>query len=395
MAQIQNNTDKTKNSGTLKLFLFILIFLVTIATYVFSSHIFGEDSIFNSAPTGNVTLNTLWQAIPKILKTVQIITLTIIIQKILRFIASKSLAKTKRGITISKLFDSFIKYLIAIIAILLVLGAWGVDTETLIASAGILGLVIGLGAQSLIADIIAGVFIVFEGAYEVGDIVVIDGWRGTVSEIGIRTTKLIDAGGNIKVINNSNVVTVINQTKELSLATCTIRIEYGENLERVEAIINENLANINKKIPTMMAVEMVILGIVGIIMGGNIVVENASVIAANFGMSQTLIGLTIVAIGTSLPELVTSMVAAKKGESDIALGNAIGSNVFNIVFILGFSAIISPMTVDVLAIYDTLVLLAVSVLTLVFAKTNKRFSRSEGAVMLAIYAIYFVYAILR
>ncbi|MBQ7290363.1 MAG: calcium/sodium antiporter [Clostridia bacterium] len=151
----------------------------------------------------------------------------------------------------------------------------------------------------------------------------------------------------------------------------------------------------NKKIPTMMAVEMVILGIVGIIMGGNIVVENASVIAANFGMSQTLIGLTIVAIGTSLPELVTSMVAAKKGESDIALGNVIGSNVFNIVFILGFSAIISPMTVDVLAIYDTLVLLAVSVLTLVFAKTNKRFSRSEGAVMLAIYAIYFVYAILR
>lgn len=251
MAQIQNNTDKTKKSGTLKLFLFILIFLGTIATYVFSSRIFGENSIFNSAPTDNVTLNTLWQAIPKILKTVQIITLTIIIQKILRFIASKSLAKTKRGITISKLFDSFIKYLIAIIAILLVLGAWGVDTETLIASAGILGLVIGLGAQSLIADIIAGVFIVFEGAYEVGDIVVIDGWRGTVSEIGIRTTKLIDAGGNIKVINNSNVVTVINQTKELSLATCTIRIEYGENLERVEAIINENLANINKKIPTI------------------------------------------------------------------------------------------------------------------------------------------------
>ena len=151
----------------------------------------------------------------------------------------------------------------------------------------------------------------------------------------------------------------------------------------------------NKKIPTIMAVEMVILGIVGIIMGGNIVVENASIIAANFGMSQTLIGLTIVAIGTSLPELVTSMVAAKKGESDIALGNVIGSNVFNIVFILGSSAIISPMTVDALAIYDTIVLLAISVLTLVFAKTNKRFSRSEGAVMLAIYIIYFIYAILR
>ena len=151
----------------------------------------------------------------------------------------------------------------------------------------------------------------------------------------------------------------------------------------------------NKKIPPMMAIEMVILGIVGIIMGGDIVVENASIIAANFGMSQTLIGLTIVAVGTSLPELVTSIVAARKGESDLALGNVIGSNVFNIVFILGFSSIISPMTVDVLAIYDTIVLLAISALTLVFAKTNKRFSRSEGAVLLAIYVIYFVYILLR
>ena len=151
----------------------------------------------------------------------------------------------------------------------------------------------------------------------------------------------------------------------------------------------------NKKIPAGLAIEMVILGIVGIIMGGNFVVENASIIAENFGMSQTLIGLTIVAVGTSLPELVTSMVAAKKGESDLALGNVIGSNVFNIVFILGASAVVSPMTVDMLAIYDTIVLLFVSVLALLFARTSKRFSRPEGAVMLAIYIIYFVYALLR
>ncbi len=159
--------------------------------------------------------------------------------------------------------------------------------------------------------------------------------------------------------------------------------------------IQEEPEDENKKIPAGMAVEMVILGIVGIIMGGDFVVESASTIAKNFGMSQTLIGLTIVAIGTSLPELVTSMVAAKKGESDLALGNVIGSNVFNIVFILGASAVLSPMTVDMLAIYDTIVLLFVSILSLIFAKTNKRFSRPEGAVMLAIYAIYFVYVLLR
>ncbi|MBQ8404611.1 MAG: calcium/sodium antiporter [Clostridia bacterium] len=150
-----------------------------------------------------------------------------------------------------------------------------------------------------------------------------------------------------------------------------------------------------KKISPVMAIEMIVLGLVGIIMGGDLVVENASIIAANFGMSQTFIGLTIVAIGTSLPELVTSMVAARKGESDIALGNVIGSNVFNIVFILGFSAVLSPMTVDVLSIYDTIVLVAVSILGLVFAKTQKKFSRAEGAVMLAIYVAYFVYILLR
>lgn len=164
---------------------------------------------------------------------------------------------------------------------------------------------------------------------------------------------------------------------------------------RKKGNLEEEPEDENKKIPAGLAIEMVILGIVGIIMGGNFVVENASIIAENFGMSQTLIGLTIVAVGTSLPELVTSMVAAKKGESDLALGNVIGSNVFNVVFILGASAVVSPMTVDMLAIYDTIVLLFVSVLALIFARTNKRFSRSEGAVMIAIYVIYFVYALLR
>ena len=164
---------------------------------------------------------------------------------------------------------------------------------------------------------------------------------------------------------------------------------------RKKGKIEEEPEDENKKIPAFMAVEMIVLGVVGIIMGGNFVVDNASIIAENFGMSQTLIGLTIVAVGTSLPELVTSMVAARKGESDLALGNVIGSNVFNIVFILGASAVVSPMTVDILAIYDTLVLLLVSVLALIFAKTNKRFSRPEGAVLIAIYAIYFVYVLLR
>lgn len=144
-----------------------------------------------------------------------------------------------------------------------------------------------------------------------------------------------------------------------------------------------------------MAVEMVILGMVGIIMGGNYVVESAKTIAQNFGMCQTFIGLTVVAFGTSLPELVTSMVAAKKGESDLALGNVIGSNIFNIVFILGFSSVISPMTVNVLTIYDIIVLIGVSAVVWLFCKSKKQVSRLEGGIMLAMYAAYFVYILLR
>ncbi|MBQ9131321.1 MAG: calcium/sodium antiporter [Clostridia bacterium] len=159
--------------------------------------------------------------------------------------------------------------------------------------------------------------------------------------------------------------------------------------------IKEDATESGKQFPLIMSIEMIILGLVGIIMGGNYVVDNACIIAARLGMSEQFIGLTIVAIGTSLPELVTSVVAAKKGESDIALGNVIGSNIFNIVFILGASALLAPMTVNVLSIVDTVVLLAISIMSLFFAKTQKLFSRKEGLVMVAIYVAYFVYLLVR
>ena len=139
----------------------------------------------------------------------------------------------------------------------------------------------------------------------------------------------------------------------------------------------------------------IVVGVACIIVGGNFVVDGASAIAIKFGMSETLVGMTIVALGTSLPELVTSMIAAKKGESDLALGNAIGSNIFNIVFVLGFSAFISPITVDILAVIDTIAVIGVSALALVFSATGKKISRAEGAVMVAAYAGYFVYMFVR
>ena len=136
-------------------------------------------------------------------------------------------------------------------------------------------------------------------------------------------------------------------------------------------------------------------GLVAVIFGGDLVVDNACVIAANFGVSQNFIGLTIIAIGTSLPELVTSIVATRKGDSGLALGNAIGSNIFNILFILGMSAAISPLNVLGESLTDCIILLISAVILFVLAKTKKAMSRWEGAVCVLLYIVYTTYLLIR
>lgn len=139
----------------------------------------------------------------------------------------------------------------------------------------------------------------------------------------------------------------------------------------------------------------IIIGAVGIMIGGDVVVDSAVNIATSFGMSQTLVGLTIVALGTSLPELVTSVVAAKKREVDMALGNAIGSNVANILMILGIASSISPIPFHMEDLIDICVLVVFSLLIWLFAWTKKRIDKGEGLVMVVLYVIYVVYAAMR
>ena len=131
------------------------------------------------------------------------------------------------------------------------------------------------------------------------------------------------------------------------------------------------------------------------ILGGDFVVDGASSIASSLGLSQTLIGLTIIAMGTSLPELVTSIVASRKDEVDMALGNVIGSNIFNILFVLGVAAAISPVGFALENIIDIAFLIIISAITLVFAWTSKEINRKEGIIMLVLYAAYMVYICMR
>ena len=190
-------------------------------------------------------------AIPNTLHTIQIaavaLTLAIGIHYFTRIAFHGKKAKT-----VSRMVVSFVKWVIFLCSIFFTLDAWGADTTTMLASAGVITLIIGLGSQSLIADILAGIFIVFEGEFQVGDIVIIDSWRGEVKEIGMRTTKLVDAGGNIKIVNNSEIKTIINQTQELSVAKTYVSVSYNARIEKIEAVISDNIDKVKAKIPAIL-----------------------------------------------------------------------------------------------------------------------------------------------
>lgn len=136
-------------------------------------------------------------------------------------------------------------------------------------------------------------------------------------------------------------------------------------------------------------------GIAGIVLGGNLVVDNAKFIAMQAGMSETLAGLTICAVGTSLPELVTSITASKKGENDMAVGNVVGSNLFNVLGILGVSGVITPIITEATAIIDGVILIAIAVICYIWYITGKKISRAEGVSMVVMYAAYMAYIIIR
>ena len=148
-------------------------------------------------------------------------------------------------------------------------------------------------------------------------------------------------------------------------------------------------------LPVWKCIVYIIGGAIAIKYGGDFVVDGASFIASAMGLSQNLIGLTIVALGTSLPELVTSIVAAKKDEVDMAVGNVIGSNVFNILFVLGIAATISPVAFIFENVIDIIVVIAVTLIIWFFAWSKNEINRKEGVAMLALYVIYMVYIIVR
>jgi len=163
--------------------------------------------------------------------------------------------------TMATLISSIVKYAMILITFCWVLSIIGVDVSTIFASIGIIALIIGFGAESLVADLVTGVFILFENEYNVGDIIEVDGFRGTVKEIGIRTLSLEDSGGNVKIINNSDLKNIINRSNHGSKAICDVGISYDVDLEELDKILPGILGDIKKKHEDVFKSEIKCLGV--------------------------------------------------------------------------------------------------------------------------------------
>ncbi len=241
--QTENVKNKVKSMGPIKFILLVLLAAGTVCSFVFHDYIFPADSIFNKGISDSGFINGLLAFVPKLIQAVRIVTVILIITAVALFVINKTLCKNQRQITVARLVNNMIRVVVAVIIVIAVLAVWGIDTTALITGAGVITLIVGLGMQSLISDVVAGLFIVFENEFNVGDIVTIDGFRGTVVSIGIRTTKL-EALGNIKIVNNSDIRGVLNQTVKPSTAKALIDIEYGASLEKVESVINDKLPDV-------------------------------------------------------------------------------------------------------------------------------------------------------
>lgn len=250
----KKKTRWQKASFIISITLFVLS-LGFLSTLLFAREIYGDDfanKIYGSEDISNgfvVIKNAFMDAGSKLIATVIIVFVSFAIYFVANFIIKLFSTGSKRAKTTTSLIRSLLKYAVILVAIALILSTWGLNVTGIVASIGVLTLIIGLGCQSLISDVISGLFIVFDDYFSVGDLVIIDGFRGYVEEIGLRAVRINDKVGNIKSINNSAITTCVNLSRSLNAITVTMDASYNEDVERCEAIFARELPKIKEKIP--------------------------------------------------------------------------------------------------------------------------------------------------
>ena len=238
------NTKKAKKIRQIIFRCFFLAFAATFFTLLLIDHLKYDLEHFKKF-TAN---NDIWS---KLLWTGVYIVVVLTVLYFISFLLHLFAGGSKRRKTILSMIASFVRYIGYIVLFVLILSALGVNTAALLAGTAVLGLVIGLGAQSLVSDILSGVFMVFEDNIQVGDIITYNGFRGEVVNIGIRTTRTRSVTGDVNVINNSELRNFVNMSKHRSLAISDVTVAYSENLEKVEEIIREALPKIANKLTSI------------------------------------------------------------------------------------------------------------------------------------------------
>lgn len=196
-----------------------------------------------------------------IFQVVAIILMMILLTSIIRFIVQHVHPKSSKAKSALSLLNSAISYITAFLCFFWCLSAIGINLSTILASVGIVALIIGFGAQSLVEDLVTGIFLVFEDQFNVGDIIEVGGFRGVVDSIGIRTTSIRDMGGNIKIVNNSDLRNILNRSTAASFATTLVSVAYSTDLEKMEPKLKDFLPTLKDKYPEIFLEEPTYLGV--------------------------------------------------------------------------------------------------------------------------------------
>lgn len=231
-------TQKKSNKTLISTVLFIALFVVAEFKLINGTLSIGE-MIDGLMPIDSTPITSIF-------KVAYIITGAIAFTNIVRAVIEKIKPNSNRANTLLQLLHNAVSYVSIIVGLILALVALEVDVVGIATTVGILGIVVGFGAESLIADVFTGVCMIFENQFNVGDIIEVNGYRGTVTQIGIRTTSVKDGGDNIKIFNNSEIKNVLNCSSNNSVAVCDFPISYNTDLELAEKVLKETLAEINK-----------------------------------------------------------------------------------------------------------------------------------------------------
>ncbi len=235
------------------IYLISFVFLIASAVFILFTWNFDLSThISNILANGETLLN---ESINPLINSVIVIFVSLTLLKVAKVgfthISKKEGPLKKRKQTITKILNSIVKYLISIIAIIVVLAIWGLDVAPALAGLGILGLVIGLGAQKFINDLISGFFIVFERHFDIGDTIEVQGFKGNVIDIGLKTTKIKNWKGDVKIVSNGEISTLINYTRYFSIAVAEFGIAYKEDVQKTIDLLKEELPKMRANFPVM------------------------------------------------------------------------------------------------------------------------------------------------